>query len=219
MNHRSPETCTQKHIYVTACLYHRHTAEPLSKAHAHERCIAGAINRLWLSLFDLGGLFHNKQSVCVCVCAHAGVRLLIICCQRSRLYVPPIKCFGHCSAHCISHHPQCAPTSFSQGMFPLSGKPKASGLSNTVPSQTRLSALQSDKILQHHLSAGPWHKLEENICKGTQTNCEAEAKSLRPAFLLVLLFLGSEIRHAVSKATTFDHLGRGEGVGWLMKCS
>lgn len=47
------------------------------------------------------------------------------------------------------------------------------------------------------------------------SDCEAEAK--RPVFLLVLLFLGSEIRHAVSKATTFDHLGRVVAYEMLIK--
>lgn len=43
------------------------------------------------------------------------------------------------------------------------------------------------------------------------SDCKAQAK--RPVFHLMLLFSGSEIRHTVSKATTFDHLGNG---GWVM---
>ena len=47
-----------------------------------------------------------------------------------------------------------------------------------------------------------------NHWKGSQSDFEAEAKSLRPASLLMLLFLGPEIRHTVSKATTFYLLER-----------
>lgn len=154
----------------------------------------------------LGGLFHNKQSACMCLCAYM---LLIICCQFSRLHTLPYQMFHSFLSLLHRSCPQSAPNSTSQVIFSLSGKPQAGNLSN-APTVIR-------QKFQHHLSVGPWHTLEENIWKGTQTGCEAEAKSLRPAFLLMLLFLGSEIRHAVSKATTFDRLGR--EVGWLMKCS
>lgn len=164
----------------------------------------------------LGGLFHNKQSVCVCV--HAGICLLIICCRCSRLYTLPYQMVLSFLSLLHQSWPQPAPNSTGQVMFSsLSGEPQAGNLSQYPLSTDPAVYSVIRQKFQHHLSVGPWHTLEESIWKGTQTNCEAEAKSLRPASLLVLLFLGSEIRHAVSKATTFDRLGR--KVGWLMKCS
>ena len=138
MNHCSPETCMRKCTYVTACLYHRHTAEPLSKAHAHEGCIAVAINRLWLRLFDLGGCFITS-GVCVCVCV--CVRLCAcgymfidsVLSLRSFIYAPLY--------HNVSDIPQFVASvvipnllqnSTSQVMFfSLFGKPQAGNLSHS----------------------------------------------------------------------------------------
>lgn len=70
---------------------------------------------------------------------------------------------------------------------------------------------QADVDESSSLCVGPWCTPEDDTWSGTQAYCEAGAKSPRPILLPTFLFLGSEARHAVSKATTFDHLGDG---GW-----
>lgn len=58
MNHGSSGTCLQKQLVCTTDTRPRLI---------HMRCIAVAINRRWLSWFDLGGLFRNQKKGCVSV--------------------------------------------------------------------------------------------------------------------------------------------------------
>lgn len=145
----------------------------------------------------LGGLFRNKKNKnphtpLVCV------GLLMICCQRSRLQFifSPAKCFSRSSVCSVSQ----------VMLFFVWGNP-----TNTVSTQRLLSAVIAQRF-QHHLAADT-HERKTFGKAGTQTGWEAEAKSFRPASPLMLLFLGSQIRHAVSKATAFHRSGGEVGLG------
>lgn len=154
----------RKRVYVTACLYHRHTAKPLSTAHAHEGCIAVAINRLWLRLFDLGGCFITS-GVCVCVCVRLCAcgymfidRVLSL---RSFIYAP----LYHMSQSFLSllHQswsPVCSKTPPARWCFSLSGKPPAGNLSHSCNTRPAVCSVITQKCLRRS-SVSPWHTLEE----------------------------------------------------------
>lgn len=150
-----------------------YTSYSLTPQAIHKRCVALAINSLWLSVFVFEG------SGFVIACTRNCVLLSVWCSVRWSFQYRLSVSFINLKL-CL-------------GLF----WPPGVGISSICI------------LLSSLLSKAEWKLRQKHV------------DSLSVVLLPMFLFWGSDLRHTVSKATTFDHLreeGGGGGPGEVMRC-